>query len=183
MLSSYFVDFLIIMFVLISAIWGYLYGFLREISKLLSWVMAFIATYFAVPALVPIVGIEPVLVGYFVLVPVVFIFILVIVRLLSRVVEHVLSGDTLGFTNRMMGFVFGLARGFGVVCVAYLLLTIVPGIPGRNEPEIILSAKTRPLIMYGANMIKLTLLRQGLDMKDIEEGASKVLRAGEEEPR
>ncbi|MBC6444787.1 MAG: CvpA family protein [Alphaproteobacteria bacterium GM202ARS2] len=153
-LAHNFIDLIVILFVMISGIWGYLYGFIREISKLLSWLVSFLATYFMVPPLIPVFAIEPVLVGYVVVVPVVFIFILVIVRLFARMAEHVLIGrDGMGFTNRMMGLSFGLLRGFGIVCIVYLLLTIIPDIPGRNEPTILKTAKVRPVILYGSELI------------------------------
>ena len=153
-LTQNFVDLVVILFILVSGIWGYLSGFVREMSKLLAWLISFFATYYAVPPLIPLFDIQPVIVGYIVLVPVFFIFIFVIVSIFSRMVEHLLtSHDAIGFTNRMMGLSFGLIRGFGIICLMYLLATLVPDIPGKNEPQAFVSARVRPLVLYGSEVI------------------------------
>ena len=173
--ANNFIDLIVILFVMISGIWGYLYGFIREISKLLSWLVAFFATYFMVPPLIPVFDIDPPLAGYVVLVPVVFIFILVIVRLFARMAEHVLIGrDGMGFTNRMMGLSFGLLRGFGIVCIVYLLLTIIPEIPGDNEPKILVQAKVRPVVLYGSELMG-SFLRGQSGVDDLMDDAQDLL--------
>ena len=117
----------------VSLVWSALRGVVREIMSLAGWVMAFLAASLfagplalALPAAIP--G-EPlrVLVAYVAI----FVVVLVISGLTGLLLSKLVKVAGLGAADRLLGALFGLARGAVLVLVLALMagLTSAPRQP------------------------------------------------------
>ena len=117
-------DITIACIILISVLISVFRGFVREVLSLLAWVAAFwVASTFGASASVLL---EP----YIVLA---FIGVLILTLMAAGLVNHLISQfmekTGLSGTDRMLGALFGLARGAAIVIIAVLAagLTTIPG--------------------------------------------------------
>ncbi len=133
------VDGAVIGIVLISVLVSVLRGFVREVLSLLAWIAAFwVASAYAVPAselLAPYVTIESArvvlaFVG-------VLIVTLIAVGIINHLIGTLLDKTGLSGTDRLLGAVFGLARGAAIVLVLVLFggLTKFPADPWWQEAQ------------------------------------------------
>jgi membrane protein required for colicin V production len=120
-------DFILIGIMLISGLLALMRGFTREVLSLVAWGVAAVAAYFAIlqPKLVdfamkniPYLEKEPlpqIAVG-----GATFVIVLIIVSIISVKISDYVVDSSAGAFDRSLGFVFGLARGFVFVAIAYL---------------------------------------------------------------
>jgi len=149
------VDYAVLAIVAISVLLSVIHGFVRELLALASWITAFLTaqTYAAavmplMPAAIP--GDSLRLLAAFL---VVFLSVLLAMSLIAIAFSKLVHKSGLGLADRMLGAVFGLVRGLGIVMIVVLLvgLTSLPRQPAWRHA--ILSA---PLEML-ANVIKVWL--------------------------
>ena len=116
-------DLILLVIMLISALLAMVRGFMREILSIVSWVVAALAAYFALPRLSPwakqffgTLGdtAVSVIVGGSV-----FLLTLLIVSILTVRISDMVLDSRIGALDRTLGFVFGLARGLIIVVVAF----------------------------------------------------------------
>lgn len=132
------IDILIGAVLLISAIISFLRGFIREVLTILGVVCGFFAAYFGADYILPYVydwfGIEEgeevkklfdvvpyTLIAEAVTYASIFIFIVILVSLISHVISESLKNIGLGAIDRTLGVVFGLVRGVLLLGLIYLL--------------------------------------------------------------
>jgi len=85
------------------------------------------------------------------------IIVLIVVSLITfRISDRVLD-SRVGALDRTLGFIFGLARGVLIVCLAYLLLDFVQP---SERPAWIRDAKSAPYLHQGADMLRQFLPEQ-----------------------
>lgn len=115
-------DLIIIGIVVLSLFIGFVRGFIRETLSLASWILAFLVGFlFVDPAsnfLEPWVTAPMVRIGLAFLV--LFLATLILMSVFSFLVEKLVVSTGLSGTNRLLGSVFGVARG--ILLVALLLL-------------------------------------------------------------
>ena len=116
----------------LSLLLGVLRGLMREMISLAGWVGAFVlATAFSgiVSAQLPH-SLGPLLSGVLAFL-LIFVGVLVASGLVGLVVSLLVRAAGMGFLDRLLGSVFGLARGLVIVLLAVLLagLTPLPGEP------------------------------------------------------
>lgn len=124
------IDYAVIAIVGISILLSVIHGLVREILSLASWIVAFVvAQMFIVEAaaLLPPALTNPslrLLAGFLG----VFLSVLVVMMLLAMAISRLVKTVGLGFADRALGGVFGLARGLTIVTIAVLLagLTALP---------------------------------------------------------
>ncbi|MGB1879503.1 MAG: CvpA family protein [Gammaproteobacteria bacterium] len=124
------VDASVVTILLISVTVSVVRGFIREVLSLLAWIVSFwAATVFAAPASRLL---EPYVSVLTVRLVVAFVGVLVIALLLGAVINHLVGKlvDKTGLSglDRLLGAVFGLARGVAIVGIAVLVggLTALP---------------------------------------------------------
>ncbi|MFQ5984636.1 MAG: CvpA family protein [Alphaproteobacteria bacterium] len=159
--------------VLVSALLALARGVVRELFTVAGWVGAIVATVYGFHHAQPFaqrVIANPLLADLAAGV-VIFVVTLVVVSLLSRWVSDRVKRSQLNALDRSLGFLFGLARGAMLVCIAYLLL--VWALPPKEHPGWVREARVMPVVAYGARAL-MTLLQREFRPGDIGERAPLV---------
>ena len=135
------VDFVIPGIIAISALFSLMRGFVREALSLAGWVAAFwVALTFAQDfADLLLAGISAPSLRMVVSFTILFVVTLVITALVNRLAGQLVSKTGLSGTDRMIGMIFGIARGVVVVSVLVLLagLTTMPQDPWWQQSVLV----------------------------------------------
>ena len=137
-------DVILIIIMLVSGFLAMVRGFTREVLSIFSWAVAAVAalyltpkywqtveSYFPSPAFAQI--------GF---AAGVFIITLIVVSLITfRISDRVLD-SRVGALDRTLGFLFGLARGFLLVAIVFILFSAL----ARVQPEWVSSARSYPIL-------------------------------------
>lgn len=120
----------------ISGVLAYSRGFTRELFAIAGWVLAAVAAFYASPLLEPLIREIPV-VGKFLAASCVismiaaFTVIVAVALMILSVFTPLISGlvldSALGPLDRMLGFVFGIARGLLLIAIVFLIYTHYSG--------------------------------------------------------
>lgn len=130
-------DYVVIAVVGLSILLSVIRGLVREVLALLAWVVAFLAANFFAGPLATLLPDEMsnvevrLLVGF----GAAFVVVLLSMSLLAMFAANLVKNAGLGMEDRVLGGVFGLARGMLVVVVLVLLagLTALPKQPVWRE--------------------------------------------------
>jgi membrane protein required for colicin V production len=123
-------DWTIVAVVGMSMVFAFFRGVTRELIALLAWVLGFIAAVALTPLLggmLPEIGNNPVF-RYLIAFVVVFIACLVMGALIAWPLASVIRKAGLGFVDRFLGAVFGIARGV-VLVMAFVLVAGLTTLP------------------------------------------------------
>ena len=160
-LPIHFLDIAVICIILLSAFFAYFRGFTHEILTISGWAGAITAVYYGLPYLRPFVGkvfdinedssAMTLAIDFGVGISI-FILTLVFLSFFTRAISKNIQKSILRSLDRALGFLFGLARGAVLVCMAYLGFEIF--INGEQRPLWLTSAKSLELLIPGANAIK-----------------------------
>jgi len=126
-------DYAVLLIVGLSVLFGAMRGLVREVLSLVAWVTAFVAANFLaaeVAVLLPqtVATVELRLLAGFM---VVFVVVLILMIVLAIMASKLVKSAGLGVEDRLLGGLFGLARGLLVVVILVLLagLTSLPRQP------------------------------------------------------
>jgi membrane protein required for colicin V production len=168
-------DIAVTLVILFSGIFAFFRGFVHEILSVVSWVGAAAATLIGFPYAQPEVR-------KLIAIPVVadlatgvaiFLVVLVLLSILTRILANRVRGSGLGPLDRSVGLLFGFVRGALLVCVAWLILVWV--MPREDHPAWLTQARTLPMVERGGSLLVGLLperLRQDLAApKSIDGGA------------
>lgn len=147
-------DILIIAILLISGGLALLRGFTREILSIISWAAAAIATLVFFPMFQPQLRafVHPPWLSDISLAVGIFLVVLVLVSIITMQISDKVLDSRIGALDRTLGFIFGVARGFVLVVVAYLFFVWL--VPPKQFPEWISQARALPhLKTSGAKML------------------------------
>jgi membrane protein required for colicin V production len=117
----------------LSMLLAYVRGFTRELIALLAWVLGFFAAVAFSPlvgAWLPEFGGSPV-VRYLVAFALIFIGALVVGALVAWPLSGVMRKSGLGFVDRFLGAIFGVARGV-VLVLAFVLVAGLTSLPRQD---------------------------------------------------
>lgn len=131
---------------LISALLAMVRGFSREVLSVLSWIAAAAAAFFFYEALTPYAQkyIESEKVAMIASAAAIFIVTLVVVSFITLRIADFIIDSRIGALDRMLGFVFGAARGLLLVVVAMLFFKFL--VPETNQPAWVASARSKPYL-------------------------------------
>ena len=148
------VDIGVLLILLVSAVLAYARGFVHEVLSVGGWVGAIFATFYGFPYAKPFARkyISLDLAADLAAGTVIFIITLVFLSLLTRAIAKQVQNSALNVLDRSLGFLFGLARGAVLVCVAYIGLAII--MPEEDQPAIVREARTMQLIKPGAALLE-----------------------------
>ncbi len=147
-------DLMVLAVLAVSALLAFLRGFIHEVLAVLAWLGAIFAVFYGLPYVRPYAQdiianplIADIAAGAFI-----FIAALIVLSLVTRLMTTRVRDSALNALDRSLGFVFGLARGAVLVCLAYIALQwMMP--PGR-QPAWLAEARTRPLVASGAEFLR-----------------------------
>lgn len=148
-------DYAILAIIAISLLVGVLRGFIKEVFSLLVWAAAFVVAYrFAgdvAPMMEPHVTLPSArtAIGFIGL----FIVVLVIGGLANYLLGRLVESTGLSGTDRLLGGLFGVARGAALVVAAVLVagFTPIPADPWWKESRLIHSFM--PLVTWSADFL------------------------------
>lgn len=145
----------VIAIVVLSGLFAFARGFVREVLSILAWFSAAYAALYAYPNLRPYTTkfLPPGPVADAVGGIAVFLIVLIVLSLIASIIARGVKRAGLSALDRSVGLLFGLARGVLLVCIAYIALSwILP--PGGDKPRWIAEARTQPLLAAGADMLE-----------------------------
>lgn len=157
-------DFLVLALLGISGVVGFTRGAVREIFALIALIVAAGLAIFGLPVFGPVFrdAVQPAWLGTAAALVAVFGVAFIALRLIGAgVARHVQSTQMVGFLDRSLGLLIGLARGLIVLGALFLMFNAAT--PEDLRPGWITGARTWPL---AANMGRLleSLVPQGLDI-------------------
>lgn len=148
-------DMIVISIMLLSCVFAFFRGFVREILSLCAWLgagMLTIACYKNVAHLIepyfkkPEMATVAASVGLYLAVLIAFaIFNSYIIKILK-------SGDSLGVMDNMLGLAFGGLRAGFIISLGYFLILLSIG--EHNPPQWLEKAQTRPYVESGAKLLE-----------------------------
>ncbi len=146
-------DIAVALVVLFSGVFAFFRGFVHEVLAVASWVGAAAATLmifpFAQPEVRKLIAIP--LVADLATGVAIFLVVLVVLSILTRMLANRVRGSGLGPLDRSLGLVFGFFRGALLVSIAWLVLTWV--LPREDYPGWLLQARTLPLVERGGTLL------------------------------
>jgi membrane protein required for colicin V production len=148
-------DLAVVAIVVLSAVFAFARGFVREALSIVAWVGAAAITLYAFTWVYALVDqrVHNVLLSQVVTGFGLFLSSLVVLTILTGFVARMVHLSGLTPIDRTLGFIFGLARGLLLVCLAYLLLDLT--LPQANDrPSWIREARSGPYLHEGADVLK-----------------------------
>lgn len=142
---------------LVSGGLAFFRGAVREMFSIAAWVGAAAATYYGFGAvqaytreMIETAWIADALAG-----AAIFLITLIVISWLSSALSRRVKESRLGALDRSLGFLFGLARGALIVSIIYLL--VAWAVPPDEQPDWMLEAKARPLVLRAARLVALAI--------------------------
>jgi len=149
-----FLDLILLVVMLVSAMLAMIRGFMREILSIAAWAIAAIATVYSYSRLLPVAK------QYFnndylatgAVVGGVFLGTLLIVSILTVRISDMILDSRVGALDRTLGFLFGLGRGLLIVVVAFLFFDWL--VPAKSQPSWVQSAKSKVVLQSTGDWLK-----------------------------
>jgi membrane protein required for colicin V production len=137
-------DIILIVIMLLSGFLAMVRGFTREVLSIFSWAVAAVAALYLTPKYWTLVE------SYFpspgfaqiAFAAGVFIIFLIVVSLITLRISDTVLDSRVGALDRTLGFLFGLARGFLLVAIVFILFSAL----ARVQPEWVSSARSYPIL-------------------------------------
>ena len=150
-------DLAVIAIIVLSAVFAFARGFVREALSIIAWVGAAAATVYgfnpALERIDPLVKnplLSQLIAGFGL-----FVGSLIVLTIMTSFMARAVRASSLSPIDRTLGFVFGLARGAFIVCLAYLLLDI--SVQPAERPVWIQTAKSTEFLKRGADELRVFL--------------------------
>ncbi|GAB5389958.1 MAG: hypothetical protein Alpg2KO_29260 [Alphaproteobacteria bacterium] len=154
-------DLVVVVALFASAILAMMRGFTREALALGGWIVALLGAVFLLPAgkAMTYQFIDNKNIADLTAFVALFIMILCVCAVINHKISKRIENSALGPVNRSLGFAFGLIRGLVVVALAYLLFSVF--IPPGAQPQVVQTAKLRPLVS-GTALVVQEVMPQGI---------------------
>ncbi|MDD3182525.1 MAG: CvpA family protein [Alphaproteobacteria bacterium] len=139
-----------------SGVFAFRRGLVREIMALGTWVLASLFAFSFYPLARPFLEQQiknQMLADAATAVGLFCIAIIVLVPL-GDYLTGLVKTPTLSSIDRSLGFVFGLLRGFIIMCLLYLGTTFIWPADQNAQPKWLSEAKTQSALAYGVNLLK-----------------------------
>jgi membrane protein required for colicin V production len=157
----------VVAIIVLSAVFAFARGFVREAFSVVAWGGAAAITLYgfgwAYDRIDPHVHnplLSQVIAGFGL-----FVVSLVVLTMVTGILARMVSMTAFSPIDRTLGFVFGLARGVFLVCLAYLLLATA--LPPTDWPPWLRDAKSGPYLNEGADLLR-GFLPESLKLKTAE---------------
>jgi membrane protein required for colicin V production len=156
-MSFQLLDIILAAIMLISGLLALVRGFTREALSFVAWILAALATYFAIqqPKAIEFAQqfdlLSKPLLAQIAVGAVTFILVLIIVSVISVKISDAVIDSAAGGFDRTLGFIFGLGRGLVLVAISYLFYGWLE--PPENHDGWIKNAQSLPLIKGTGELI------------------------------
>ncbi|MDP1574582.1 MAG: CvpA family protein [Coxiellaceae bacterium] len=132
----------------ISLLLGLIRGFTKEIISLLAWIAAFFAAIKFSPDVDMMLHsvIPHAVTRYIVSIVLIFLVVLIAGCLLNKIIHAVLKFTGFGFFDRLLGLIFGGARGVIIVTIILLAISLMPSQNAAWVKESKLAPHFAPLV-------------------------------------
>ena len=140
------IDLILIFSMIISGALALLQGFFKEFLALLGWVIAFININIFMPFLSQ--PLENIIVNGtlrdIIIISLIFILTLIIWRIISVPLLKIFKSTSIGYLDKLLGFLFGVTRILILACIIYIYTLL----PNEKElyPEFVQNSKLLPFI-------------------------------------
>jgi membrane protein required for colicin V production len=147
------VDIAVIVLLLASGVFALMRGFVYEVLAMAGWVLAALAALWGLPLARPLIAphISNATIADVVGGAVIFLVVLLISSFITHGIARQVRTSAVSAVDRSLGFAFGLVRG---LLLASLCFMVVDKLTAPDEPEILTSAKTRPMLAAGSRLIQ-----------------------------
>jgi membrane protein required for colicin V production len=137
-------DIILIVIMLISGFLAMVRGFTREVLSVFSWAVAAVAALYLTPKYYTVLQpyIDKPSIAQIVFAAAVFVVSLVVVSLITFRISDKVLDSRVGALDRTLGFIFGLARGFLLVAIVFILFTAL----ARDQPDWVRNARSYPIL-------------------------------------
>jgi membrane protein required for colicin V production len=174
-------DIAVIAVILVSGLFAFARGFVKEVLSVGAWVGAGFAALYGLPYATPIAArflpsgaVAEAGAGL-----AVFLVALIALSILTSAISRRVKDSALSAVDRTLGLIFGLVRGVVLVCLAYIALGWVwPADKPQPQPQWIAGARTLPLLENGADRLRRLLPAQYREKAQAT--ASETRRAAEQ---
>lgn len=146
--------------IVLSAIFAFARGFVREALSIVAWVGAafitlrgFNAAFTIVDPIVKNPLLSQLIAGFGL-----FVISLIVLTIITSIIARYVRTSALSAIDRTLGFLFGIARGVLIVSLAYLLLDAA--VAKDDRPAWVQQAKSAPFLHWGADELKVFLPEQ-----------------------
>lgn len=156
-MSFQLLDIILAAIMLISGLLALVRGFTREALSFVAWILAALATYFAIqqPKAIEFAQqfdlLNKPLLAQIAVGAVTFILVLIIVSVISVKISDAVIDSAAGGFDRTLGFIFGLGRGLVLVAISYLFYGWLE--PPESHDGWIKNAQSLPLIKGTGELI------------------------------
>jgi membrane protein required for colicin V production len=157
----------VVAIIVLSAVFAFARGFVREAFSVVAWGGAAVITFYAFGWAYDLIDshvhnplLSQVIAGFGL-----FVVSLVALTMATGILARMVSATAFSPIDRTLGFVFGLARGVFLVCLAYLLLAAA--LPPNDWPPWLKDAKSGPYLNEGADLLR-GFLPESLKLKTAE---------------
>jgi membrane protein required for colicin V production len=169
-----YLDIGVVAIIVLSAVFAFARGFVREVFSVIAWVGAALITLYgfgwAYEQIDPYVHnplLSQVIAGFGL-----FVVSLIVLTMITGILARMVSMTAFSPIDRTLGFLFGLARGVFLVCAAYLL--VVTALPQQADwPPWLREAKSRPYLNEGAELLR-GFLPESLKLKSADTAPAPV---------
>ncbi|HEV2548039.1 MAG TPA: CvpA family protein [Stellaceae bacterium] len=174
-------DIVVIAVILLSGLFAFARGFVKEVLSVGAWIGAGLAALYALPYATPVAArfVPPGAVAEGAAGLAIFLVALIALSILTSAISRRVKDSALSAVDRTLGLIFGLVRGVVLVCLAYIALSWVwPADKPQPQPQWIAGARTLPLLANGAERLRQLLPAQYREKAQAT--ASETRRAAEQ---
>ncbi len=167
-------DLVIGLVVLVSALYAVWRGFVSETLSIVSWAAGAFATLYFGPWFARFVrtlmGPEWLadVVGY----GLIFIAVVIPLSFVSHRVSEAVRHSPISPLDRALGGAFGVARGLAIVGIAYILFSLITPVP--DQPDWVKQAALMPVVQNSADVLLSLVPDQDMQIQPFNPGASRA---------
>lgn len=147
-------DVVVIIIILLSSVFAFIRGFLKEFFSLAGWLGAAAITFIAYPHAVQLIDgmFKSSKVVNIVAIVLVFLAVLMVIAIINAMILDNLREMRMGIVDRSLGLLFGLLRGIIIASIIHFAVVILH--ENDEGPEWLTQGETYQITVIGANVIK-----------------------------
>lgn len=183
MLSVTFIDFLIVLIIVVSAAYAAWRGFVSETLTIFEWVAAALACLYIGPYLIPMMRslFSQEWLASLLAYASVFLAVFIPFAFLSHRISQGVKSSPIGPLDRVAGVGFGILRGLVIVGLAYLAFTYF--VPIRQHPRWLVEAELLPMVQNTSEVLLSIVPNQPTDFAFIPSHRERPAKNGTETPQ